>query len=161
MKSLTIIYVNLSKRMCLKISGMTHETLKWKLFPFSLIESARQWYTTNIRSANRTGMTCEIGSVLHSLHSLVSAPCGQKFRPSVRKRESIGAAWARLSLLAQSGPDLSLPDHMLLQHLYKGLSKVDAHYLDVTVGGLFSHKSPAEGREILNKIMEKTSFVCL
>jgi hypothetical protein len=31
---------------------MTHETLKWKLFPFSLIESAKQWYTANIRSVN-------------------------------------------------------------------------------------------------------------
>jgi hypothetical protein len=96
---------------------------------------------------------------LHSLHSLVSAPCGQKFRPSVRKRESIGAAWARLSLLAQSGPDLSLTDHLLLQHLYMGLSKEAAYYLDATAGGSFSHNTLAEGREILNKFMEKTSFV--
>ena len=29
---------------CLRISGMTHETLKWKLFPFSLWEEAKQWY---------------------------------------------------------------------------------------------------------------------
>ena len=29
---------------CLKISGMTHETFKWKLFPFSLMEEAKQWY---------------------------------------------------------------------------------------------------------------------
>ena len=29
---------------CLKISGMTHETLKWKLFPFSLSEEAKKWY---------------------------------------------------------------------------------------------------------------------
>ena len=30
---------------CLKISGMTHETLNWKLFPFSLLEDAKQWYS--------------------------------------------------------------------------------------------------------------------
>ena len=29
---------------CMKISGMTHETLKWKLFPFSLSGEAKQWY---------------------------------------------------------------------------------------------------------------------
>ena len=28
---------------CLSISGMTQETLKWKLFPFSLIKKAKQW----------------------------------------------------------------------------------------------------------------------
>jgi hypothetical protein len=76
-----------------------------------------------------------------------------------KEKESIGAAWARLSLLAQSGPDLSLPYHLLLQHLYTGLTKEDVHYLNVIAGGSFSHKTPAEGREILNKIREKTSFV--
>ena len=37
---------------CLSISGMTQETLKWKLFPFSLIEKAKQWYTLVVESMN-------------------------------------------------------------------------------------------------------------
>jgi hypothetical protein len=41
-----------------------------------------------------------------------------------------------------------------------GLSKDDAHYLDVTSGVSFAHKTLAEGREIINKIMENTSFIC-
>jgi hypothetical protein len=49
---------------------------------------------------------------------------------------------------------------LLLQHLYTGLNKEDAHYLDVTTGGSFSHKTLAEGKEILDKIMERTSFIC-
>lgn len=28
---------------------MRQETLKWKLFPFSLIEGAKQWYTLTVR----------------------------------------------------------------------------------------------------------------
>jgi hypothetical protein len=55
---------------------------------------------------------------------------------------------------------MSLPNHLLLQHLYTGLNKEDAHYLDVTTGGSFSHKTLAEGKEILDKIMERTSFIC-
>ena len=35
---------------CLNISGMTQETLKWKLFPFSLIEKAKQWYTLAVEN---------------------------------------------------------------------------------------------------------------
>jgi hypothetical protein len=46
------------------------------------------------------------------------------------EKESINAAWARLSFLAKSGPDLSLPDHLLLQHLYMDFSKENAQYLD-------------------------------
>ena len=33
---------------CLTISGMSQETLRWKLFPFSLEEKAKQWYAHNV-----------------------------------------------------------------------------------------------------------------
>jgi hypothetical protein len=61
-----------------------------------------------------------------------------------KEKESIGAAWASLSLLAQFGPDLFVHDDLLLQHLYTGLNKEDAQYLDVTAGGSFSRKSSAK-----------------
>jgi hypothetical protein len=37
---------------CLSISGMTWETLKWKMFPLSLIGRVNQWYTNDIESTN-------------------------------------------------------------------------------------------------------------
>jgi hypothetical protein len=33
---------------CLTIASMSHETIRWKLFPFSLDERAKQWYTHNV-----------------------------------------------------------------------------------------------------------------
>ena len=33
---------------CLTISGMSQDTLQWKLFPFSLDERAKQWYTHKV-----------------------------------------------------------------------------------------------------------------
>ena len=36
----------------LVIPGMSQETLRWKLFPFSLVEKAEQWYTHNVGNAN-------------------------------------------------------------------------------------------------------------
>jgi len=77
------------------------------------------------------------------------------------KKESIGVAWARLTLLVQLGPDLSLPEYMLLQHFYTGLDKESAHHLNITSGGSFAHLTPTEGREILDKILDRTSFVCV
>ena len=76
-------------------------------------------------------------------------------------KESIGVAWARLTLLAELGPDLSLPEHLLLQYFYAGLDKESAHHLDLTYGGSFAHLTPTEGREVLNKIMDRTSFICV
>jgi hypothetical protein len=36
----------------LMISGMNHETLKWKAFPFSLMGWAKQWYKLHVRSCH-------------------------------------------------------------------------------------------------------------
>jgi len=48
---------------------------------------------------------------------------------------------------------------VLLQHFYIGLGTESALYLDVADGGSFSHKTPFEGREILDRIRENTSII--
>ena len=35
---------------CLRIAGMSDETLRWKLFPFSLMGRAKQWYSQTVGS---------------------------------------------------------------------------------------------------------------
>ena len=35
---------------CLHIAGMSHETIKWKLFLFSLMGRAKHWYTQTVGS---------------------------------------------------------------------------------------------------------------
>ena len=37
---------------CLSILGMTQQTLRWKLFPLSLMGKAKQWYMFAIESTN-------------------------------------------------------------------------------------------------------------
>ena len=58
---------------CKKISGMTHETLKWKLFPFSLSGEAKQWYIRVVGGVN--GSWIELREY---------APYKQKFLLSIR-----------------------------------------------------------------------------
>jgi hypothetical protein len=38
--------------LCLSISGMTKETLRWKLFPFFLMGKVKQWYMFVIECTN-------------------------------------------------------------------------------------------------------------
>ena len=37
---------------CYAFAGLTHDTFRWKLFPFSLTEEAIQWYTKSVKSVN-------------------------------------------------------------------------------------------------------------
>ena len=76
-----------------------------------------------------------------------------------QKEETIGAAWDRFSILLRSGLDLSIPNHVLLQHFWFGLSKESALQLDIAAGGLFTHKTMVEGEALLYRILENTPLL--
>jgi hypothetical protein len=100
---------------CLKISGMTHETLKWKLFLFSLLEEAKQWYILVIGCVN--GSWIELQNRFCSAFFLLSRICAVQMEFLTfcqNDKELISVAWDRLTILVQLGPDLSLPEHLLL-----------------------------------------------
>jgi len=58
--------------------------------------------------------------------------------------------------LINSGPNLSLSDHVLLHHFHLGFSKEAVLHLNISSGGSFSHKTISEGKAILEKILENT-----
>ena len=80
---------------CLNISDMTQETLKWKLFPLSLTEKAKQSYTQAIESTN--GDWDELKDKFHlaffPMSHIDSLPRAI-LNFEQHEKESIGAAWA-------------------------------------------------------------------
>ena len=100
---------------CLTISGMTQETLWWKLFPFSLNERARQWYAHNVGKVNGDwkdlrNKFCFAFFPLSRIASLWQ----EILNFQQKENETIGAAWDHFSILTRSGLDLSIPNHVLL-----------------------------------------------
>jgi hypothetical protein len=76
-----------------------------------------------------------------------------------KEKESLGSSWARFLDLNMSGPNLELPEPMLLQHFRRGLGKESAQSLDISSGGAFTHLTPSERRNVLNKILENTPYI--
>ena len=117
---------------------MTQKTLMWKLFPFSLIGKAEQWYTHTV------------GSVKDGWDDLRDKFC-LEFIPMSRiialhrdircflqnERESVSTAWYKFLGLIKSGPVLSIPESLLLCNFYEGFDKYSAAYLDITIGESF------------------------
>ena len=60
--------------------------------------------------------------------------------------------------LYSSGPDLALPEPILLQHFYLGLSEKSTQFLDIASGGALLHLPISEGRAILDTILENTPY---
>jgi hypothetical protein len=72
-------------------------------------------------------------------------------------KESIGTAWAQFSMLLHTGPDLSLPDGMILCLFCLGLDIADL-CLDMTIGGRFTHKTMMKQVEFLEHFIAKHAF---
>ena len=131
----------------LVIPGMTQEVLRWKLFPFSLIESTEQWYTRTI--GNMSGDWEELRDDICYSFSLTECI---DFLPTdilafdQLEKESISAAWARFSHLLASIPDMSIPDEVSLEVFYSGLDMETAIEVDDASGGWFLHNSGREKR---------------
>jgi hypothetical protein len=73
-----------------------------------------------------------------------------------KERDSLRAAWSRFNQLALSGPELSIPDAMFMQHLMHRLGTKSVEYLDMTSGGVFVHCPIEEGKLILDRILSVT-----
>jgi hypothetical protein len=72
-----------------------------------------------------------------------------------REKEPIGAAWDRFSMLLHAGPDLSLPDGVILRLFYMGLD-IDADLcLDVTAEDRFTHKPMTEQVRFLGNFIDR------
>jgi hypothetical protein len=65
----------------------------------------------------------------------------------------LATSWERFHLLTNSGPNLALPDHVLLQHFFIGLTQKAKDLLTIALGGPFLHISSEETRKILDKIL--------
>ena len=71
-----------------------------------------------------------------------------------REDESLGIAWDKFSSLTEICPFLLLPDSMLLQHFWLGLTREASLQLDSLSGGFFLDKTPPEGKELLERLRE-------
>ena len=94
---------------------MTRDTLKWKLFPFSLKGDAKHWYARHIDSVQGEWETLQtkfclaffpISRVVHLRTEVLT------FKQ--KEKEPLGVSWVHFLDLVASGPDLAIPDPMLL-----------------------------------------------
>src|SRR6185503_1708224 len=73
-------------------------------------------------------------------------------------KETLGATWARFSLLVKSDPTMSTLSPLVLWKFKKSLDKDSANYLNSITGGVPLKKFPAEVNKILDYIAEYTSL---
>jgi hypothetical protein len=141
----------------LMISGVNHETLKWKAFLFSLMGWAKQWYKLHVSSCHGSWVIVkdQFCFTFFPLSKIINLR-NEFLNFAQKEGEILGAAWSRYNQLALSGPELSIPNVMFIQHFVQGLGTESAEYLDMTSGGVFVHCMIEEGKSILDRILSVT-----
>jgi hypothetical protein len=127
------------------ISGMNHETLKWKAFLFSLTGWAKLLYKLHVSSCHGSWVILKDQFCFTFPLSKIMDHCNKVLNFAQKEGESLGVAWSRYNQLVLSGPELSIPDAKFMQHFVHGLGIESAEYLDMTSGGVFVHCTVEEG----------------
>jgi hypothetical protein len=133
---------------------MSDETLRWKLFPFSLTREAKHWYKRHVKSSQ--GDWKDLRSSFCSRFFLINRVvklCAKIKNFKQEKNDSICKTWECFENILDSGPNLSLPESVLLQHFFTGLNKKTRKHLNTTVGGSFMHITAKQAKDILTKIV--------
>jgi hypothetical protein len=106
----------------LMILGMNHETLKWHAFPFSQTGWEKQWYKLHVSSCHGSWVILkdQFYFVFFLLSEIIDLH-NEVLNFAQKEEESLGAAWSRYNQLALSGPELSTPDAIFMQHFVHGL----------------------------------------
>ena len=100
---------------CLRIAGMSNETLRWKLFPFSLTWRAKQWYSQTVGSMKGDWETlCSKFCLCFFPISKVVSLWKEVLNFRQLEEESLGTSWDHFNELNITSPDLAIQDPVLL-----------------------------------------------
>jgi hypothetical protein len=137
---------------------MSDETIQWKLFPFSLTRKAKHWYKLNVERAQGDWKTLR-NEFLSKFFPISKVNDLRKEVLTFRQleEESLAKSWDRFIDLTLIGSDLAIPDPILFQHFYEGLSKDSREFLDLSSRGAFLHLLTSEARVMLEKITSQAT----
>ena len=133
---------------------MNQDTLRWKLFPFSLMGKAKIWYNWTAVRVGGDWIQLKDEFCLFFFPVPKVIPCHRQLLSFEQgDNESLGAAWARFSHLATSGPPHKISEEMLMQHFIYGLNPESERFLNLASEGSVYYKTTVEVRTILEKVL--------
>src|SRR5919201_2833757 len=119
------------------IKGVTADAIRLRLFPFSLIGKAKQWFYAN-KSEVTTWEKCA-NAFLKKFFPMgkTSALHGKISSFQQQADETIPEAWERLQEYIHACPHHGIEEWLLIQGFYHGLTGLARSHLDAVAGGAF------------------------
>uniref|UniRef100_A0A803MF31 Retrotransposon gag domain-containing protein n=1 Tax=Chenopodium quinoa TaxID=63459 RepID=A0A803MF31_CHEQI len=136
----------------MKLNGVTDDALRLRLFPFSLRDRAKEWLRDEGSGSFDTWDKLVKAFLVKFLGQEKTARLRNElstFRQS--DEESLYDAWRRFKRLQRQCPHHGIPEWMLIQTFYNGLTHEFRIYIDAASGGSLLTKNPTEAKELMSQ----------
>jgi len=140
------------------IERVNQDIILLRLFPFSLVGRAKQWFYANKEDIN-TWVKCSKAFLAKFF------PIGKRsaLREKItnfqqQKTETISEAWERLQGYIQNCSHHGMEEWLLMQGFYHGLNEKTREHLDATAKGLFLSLTLGKAKELMEKISDNQSW---
>ncbi|XP_052172253.1 uncharacterized protein LOC127788182 [Diospyros lotus] len=137
----------------IKMNGVSEDAIRLRLFPFSLRDKAKVWL--NSKAPNSFTTWVDVSQAFLSKYF----PPGKtaKLRNDITSfvqfdGESLYEAWERFKELQRRCPHHGLPDWLIVQTFYNGLSHSVRITIDAAAGGALMGKSTEDAYELLEEM---------
>ncbi|KAL2248377.1 UNVERIFIED_CONTAM: hypothetical protein Sindi_2690000 [Sesamum indicum] len=137
--------------------GISEEQVKLRAFPFSLADQAKDWLYF-LPSGSITRWNDLKRQFIEKYFPSSRATTIRKEISGIRQfaGESLFEYWERFNRLVESFPHHQIPNHLLIQYFYEGLSNMDRKLIDVASGGALFNKTPIEAHNLISIMASNT-----
>nr|XP_027083595.1 uncharacterized protein LOC113705889 [Coffea arabica] len=136
-----------------KFNGVSDDAIKLRLFPFSLRDKAKVW----LQSHPPNTFTTWVELAKAFLNKFFPPGKTAKFRMDItsfsqQEGETLYEAWERYRELQRRCPHHGLPDWLIVQTFYNGLTYPTKTHVDAAAGGALMGKSAEEPQQLIEKM---------
>ncbi|XP_021737859.1 uncharacterized protein LOC110704387 [Chenopodium quinoa] len=153
------IDIFLEKCDTMKMNGVTDDALRLRLFPFSLRDRAKEWLRDEGSGLFDTWDKLVKAFLVKFLGHEKTARLRNElstFRQS--DDESLYEAWRRFKRLQRQCPHHGIPEWLLIQTFYNGLTHEFRIYIDAASGGSLLTKNPTEAKDLIEKMAANVNY---
>ncbi|XP_021303776.1 uncharacterized protein LOC110430425 [Sorghum bicolor] len=119
------------------VQDVAPESVKLRLFPFSLSGKVKQWFYQSKEAVNTWDKCSTAFLVKFFPMSKTNALRGKISNFQQTSLESIREAWERLQEYIRACPHHGMEDWLMLQNFYEGLTPMSKGHVDAATGGAF------------------------
>jgi len=141
-------------------NGTPLATIRFRLFPFSLLGKAKEWFYTNKPSFDNNWQTCADAFLTKYFPvGKTNALRGKITGFQQQDGETVPEAWERMQEYIAACPHHGMESWLVTQSFFHGLNRRSQEYLDAAAGGAFLALDVARAKALVEKIAFHQSWV--